>query len=274
MKRIALVVAFIVVGCGKKKEEPKAPPPTPAVASGSAPAAPAIDTAKPEPKLELLPAKLGAKDGVVFAEKAGDQVAASTEKGGGTVNVPDLTRVEIVEEGEPAAGSGEDVAVKVKYEGVTIAIRADRVISETALSRSPDGKHAVFNTIFSCGDLCHSVFYLLGADGKRTKVGEGGPDVAVSWGKDAVAIGSGSLTVVTLADGAAKTHDKYTSPAYAPDGTLYVRDASGAAFTLVGDKATRVWKPKKKKAAPSEDDMEEPDPDPVTFDKDGKPKFE
>jgi hypothetical protein len=222
----------------------------------------------------LLPAKLGPKEGIVFAEKAGEQVAAVTEKGGGTVNVPDLTRVEIVEEGEPAAGSGEDVAVKVKYEGATIAIRADRVLSETALSRSPDGKHAVFNTIFSCGDLCHSVFYLLGADGKRMKVGEGGPDVTVAWGKDAVAIGSGSLTVITLADGAAKPHENYTSPAYAPDGTLYVRDADGAAFTLAGDKATRVWKPKKKKPAPGDDEMPVEDPAPVTFDKDGKPKFE
>lgn len=269
MKRIALVLV-LVAACGKKKEEPKAPPPAPA--SGSAPAPPAIDAAAPVEKAELLPAKLGPKDGIVFAEKAGEQVAAVTDKGGGTVNVPDLTRVEIVEEGEPAAESGEDVAHEVKYEGATIAIRADRVVTETALSRSPDGKHAVFHTIFSCGDLCHSVFYFLSADGKRTKIGEGGPDVTVAWGKDAVAVGSGTLTVVTLADGTAKPYDKYTSPAYAPDGTLYVRDASGAAYTLAGDKATSVWKPKKKKK-PADDDMPEDDPPPVTF-KDGKPQFE
>lgn len=272
MKRIALVV-LLVVGCSKKKQE--APTPAPASGSGSALAASPTDAAPapPAPKTELLPAKLGEKEGVVFAEKQGEQVTATVK--GQSVMIPDGTKVDITAEKDVGVGDQQEPTVTVKYEGKDVELKADRVLMEGALQRSQDGKHAVFTVTTACGDLCHTAIYLLSANGKRTKVAEGGPGTTVAWTADKVAIGNGNLWVVTLANHEAKMHEEYTSPAYAPDGVLYVRNHDGAAFKLEGDKATQVWKPKKKKkpVADEEMDIPEDDPAPVTFEG-GKPKFD
>jgi hypothetical protein len=269
MKRFVLVL-LVVVACSKKKEAPPAPAP----ASGSAVATAPADAAAPAAaKTELLPAKLGEKEGVVFSEKAGEQVTASFK--GQSVMIPDGTKVEVAAEKEVGVGDQEDASVTVKFDGKDVELEADRVITEGALQRSQDGKHAVFTVITACGDLCHTAIYLLSADGKRTKVGEGGPDTTVAWTADKVAIGNGSLRVVTLANHEVKPFEDYTSPAYSPDGVLYVRNREGAAFKVEGDKPTQVWKPKKKKepADDGEGDMVEEDPAPVTFEG-GKPKFD
>ncbi|MBA3503484.1 MAG: hypothetical protein H0T65_24190, partial [Deltaproteobacteria bacterium] len=164
----------------------------------------------------------------------------------------------------------------VKFEGKDLVVKSDRVLREGLLQRSADGKHAVFTVITSCGDLCHSVIYLLSADGKRTKLGESGPnDTTVAWQADKVAVGNGSLWIATLADHSVKPMENFTSPAYSPEGVLYVRNHDGAAFEVKGDKPTQVWKPKKKKkpADDGEGDMVEEDPAPVKFEG-GKPKFD
>jgi len=263
MHRIVMSV-LLVAACAKKNDEPKPPPPTPA--SGSAPAAPA-DAAAPAAKTELLPAKLGDNEGVVFAEKQGEKVTATVK--GQSVMIPDGTKVEIVGENEIGVGSPEEAHLTVKFEHHKVVLKADRVLREGSLKRSADGKHAVFMAITACGDLCHSVMYLLGTDGTRTKLGEGGPDVTVAWTADKVAVGNHGLWIATLADHAVKSLEGYTSPAFSPDGVLYVRDHEGSAYKLDGDKPMRVWQAKKKKAA---EDMVEEDPAPVTFEG-GKPKF-
>ena len=266
MHRLVMIV-LLVVACAKKQDEPKPPPPTPA--SGSAPAAPP-DGAAPAAKPELLPAKLGDKEGVVFAEKQGEKVTATVK--GQSVMIPDGTKVEIVGENEIGVGSPEQAHLTVKFEHHKVELTADRVLREASLERSTDGKHAVFMAITACGDLCHSVIYLLSADGRRTKLGDGGPDVTVAWTADKVAVGSGGLWIATLADHAVKSLEDYTSPAVSPDGVLYVRDHEGSAFKLDGDKPTQVWKAKKKPAA-GEGDLVAEDPAPVTFEG-GKPKFD
>jgi hypothetical protein len=269
MKRAFVVVVFLALAsCAKKKKEEPAPAP----ASGSPAAAPvAVDAAPPAAKAELLPAKLGEKDGIVFSEKAGEQVTASLK--GQSVMIPDGTRVEVVGEKEAMAGSGEDATVTVKYDGKEVELREDRVLREGMLKRSADGKHAVFLAYTSCGDLCHTVMYLLSTDGRRTKLGEGGPDMTVAWGKDTVAVGNQGLWIATLADHSVKPLEDYTSPAYSPEGVLYVRNFDGAAFEVKGDKPTQVWKPKKKKKEPDSDEMPAEDPPPVTF-PGGKPKYD
>ena len=269
MKRIALLV-LLVVACSKKKKE-DAPKPEPA--SGSVVAV--VDAGAAEPpkaKTELLPAKLGEKDGVVFAEKQGEQVTATVK--GQSVMIPDGTKVEIVSAKEGMVGSQEDVTATVKFEGKDVELPAERVLTEGGLSRSPDGKHAVFTVITACGDLCHSTIYLLSADGKRTKLGEAGPDTTAAWTADRVAVGNHGLWIATLADHAVKSPEDMTAPSFAPDGTLYARNHDGAAFKFEGDKPTQVWKPKKKKrSADSDEDMMDEDPEPVKF-VDGKPKYD
>jgi hypothetical protein len=265
MKRIILV-AVVLVACAKKKKE-EAPPPAPA--SGSPAAAVVIDAAPPAAKTELLPAKIEDKHGIVFSEKQGEQVTATVK--GQSVMIPDGTNVEIVGEKEAMAESGEDTSVTVKYEGKEVELATDRVLVEGALQRSPDGKHAVFTVITTCGDLCHSSIYLISADGERTKLGEGGPDSHVAWATDKVAVGNHGLWVATLADHKVENPEGYTSPSFAPDGTLYVRDFDGSAFKREGDKFVLAKKVKKKQLSPDEE-MREEDPVPVTFDGD-KPKF-
>ena len=270
MTRIVLVLALLV-GCSKKEKKAEPPPPTLASGTAAAPAEPDAAT-PPAAKAEVLPAKLGDKDGIVIAEKQGGEVTATVK--GQSVTIADGTRVEIVEGGkEPMVGSQDDATVMVKYEGKEIELKADRVITEGSLIRSPDGKHAVFTAVTACGDLCHSVIYLVSTDGRRTKLGEGGPDTTAAWTADKVAVGNHGLWVATLASHEAKNVEGYTSPAFGPDGVLYVRDPSGSAFTLDGDKPKQVWKAKKKKKSADEEDMPEEDPEPVTF-VDGKPKFD
>jgi hypothetical protein len=267
MKRIILV-AVVLVACAKKKKE-EAPPPAPA--SGSPAAAVVIDAAAPPAKTELLPAKIEDKHGIVFSEKQGEQVTATVK--GQSVMIPDGTNVEIAGEKEGMVGSGEDASITVKYEGKDVELSTDRVLVEGALARSPDGKHAVFTVVTTCGDLCHSSIYLVSADGKRTKLGEGGPDSHVAWSADKVAVGNHGLWVATLSDHKVENPEGYTSPSFAPDGTLYVRDFDGSAFKREGDKFVLAKKAKKsKKVSPDEEVVDDEDPEPVTFEG-GKPKY-
>ena len=62
------------------------------------------------------------------------------------------------------------------------------------------------------------------------------------------------------------------SPAFGPDGTLYVRNSDGSAFKMDGDKFKRMWKAPKR----SHDDDSDGGPDepkPVDF-KNGKPVYD
>jgi hypothetical protein len=174
------------------------------------------------------------------------------------------------------AGQTDDLVVTVKHGGKTVKLPADRVITHDTLNVSSDGKHAVFFAILGCGDFCHSRFWVIDSDGRRTKLGDGGADGIIAWhpAGSAVAISSsGGTWLVNLADHHVTPIDMFSSPAYAPDGTLYLRNVDGAAFTYaVGEKPKRVWKPKKKRVV--EDDVAaEEEPPPVKF-VNGKPKFE
>jgi hypothetical protein len=146
-----------------------------------------------------------------------------------------------------------------------------------AIHRSPDNQHAVFAPIYACGDLCHTVIWLIrAADGKRVKLGEGGPDVHVAWHPNGgtVAVGSASLWIISLADFKVKAMDDYRSPAYSPDGVLYVRDERGSAFTIGKGKPVKVWDSGAGDGeGEEEEEMDTDEPKPVDF-VNGKPKFD
>jgi hypothetical protein len=224
-----------------------------------------------------IPAKLGDKQGVIFAETAGGTVAGKGD-GGATVAIPDGAPVEIVAENEAMMGGGdEDASADVLYQGKKLTVPAIRLLVEGALERSPDGKLAVFSTIVSCGDLCHRELYVLAADGRRARLGDGVADVVVAWSKDGkqAAVGSGQLWLIDIATLRVTPHESYTAPAYAPDDTLYIRDQDGSAYILAaGSQPRLVYKAEKDEAEPEEDDYGADDPMPVEFDAAGKPEFD
>jgi hypothetical protein len=277
---VALLIAGMSAGCKEKAKSSPDPGPATGAATATAPA-PAIDAAAPAPDAAaapaaFLPAKLDAKQGVLFAASAGGTVEAKTADGG-TKALADGTVVEITEVRE--AEMGDDAgAIAITSGGVAYTVGVHEVLREDALRRSADGALAVFHVITSCGDLCHSSAWVVAADGKRAALGDGVADLAVAWRPDGteLAVGSGGLWLVGLPELAVRPVEGYTAPAYAPDGTLYVRDHDGSAFTGAGgaDKPKRAWKaPKRPPPDPDEGDYGADDPKPVTFGADGKPSF-
>jgi hypothetical protein len=213
----------------------------------------------------FVPPKLDEKQGVIFADKAGGKVQAFAD---GAV-------VEVAEVKDMSVGSEESGEITVKDSaGKPVKLAADRVLIEEALTRSPDGKWVVFAPIVACGDFCHSVVWFIGADGRRAKLGDGGPGAMLALSPDGktAAVGSQGLWLVTLADFKVKAVSGYMSPVYGPDGTLYARDHTGAAFTVGEGKPKRVWKAPKMSAEDEEMNASE-EPRPVQF-KDGKPVFD
>jgi hypothetical protein len=230
--------------------------------------------APPAAATSFIPAKLDEKKGIAFAETQGGTVEGKGADGA-KVPIKDGTLLDVAEVKEADMSSGPDPAsVDVTIGGKTVSVPAANVLLESTLTRSADNKFAVFTFIDSCGDLCHTMLFVLSAEGKRAKLGDGVADRVVAWRKDGkeLAVGSGTLWLVALPDLTVKNIENYTAPAYAPDGTLYVRDQAGSAFTLAADgKAKRVWKNKQKR---EEDEYGADDPGPVEFDSTGKPKYE
>lgn len=273
-------LAIGLVGCGERSEKTRPSDPEAAAAKApatgsdpSAPSAPPAPVASPPDAAPppFLPAAIDKKSGIIFAVKAG-----GTVKG-----VKDGTVVEVVGESGGAVADMADATVTIKHEGKKIKLRADRVLRDIDVEqifRSPDNLHAVFSPIFTCGDMCHTAIWLIStADGKRIKLGEGGPDVNVAWHPrgGTVAVGCRALWIVSLADFKVKELGDYTSPAYSPDGTLYVRDHEGSAFTIGKGKPRKVWDSGAGDQAAldeAEEEMDVEDPKPVEF-KDGKPDF-
>jgi hypothetical protein len=273
---------LFAVACGKKEAEPRpapaAPSASPAPAEAPKPVAPAAAPASsPTPAAApFLPAVLAPKTGIAFAETRGGRVQGKAANGSKT-SIRDGAPVAVVSVHQAEMGDPDSSTVEVKVDGKRSTVPITAVLWEEALQRSPDGAFAVFSAITACGDLCHTEIFLVGRDGKRVPLGGGGVDVAVAWRPDGkeVAVGSGSLWLVALPGLTVRPVEDYMAPAYAPDGTLYVRDRDGSAYKLRSGKAKRVWKAPP--AAEPEDggDMEggAMEPTPVKFDRAGKPNF-
>jgi hypothetical protein len=263
MRSFTILIPFLLLAC---KHDAAAPPPATNTAAptptptATAPATQAAPT--PAPVASLLPAKIGKDKGIVFADK----------QGGTVESLADGTEVDVVSVHEAEMGVAAASTVEVKVSGKHIKLPIDRVLREDALTRAADGKLAVFHTISACGDACHTALFVIAADGRRVKLGDGAVDVATAWRPDGqqVAIGSGELWIVDLPSLAVQHLDKYTAPAYAPDGKLYVRDQDGSGFAMAADNtAKRVHKAKHSHGGDG-DEGGGGDPAPATFDATGK----
>ncbi len=276
MRRIATwTIIGALVGCSGKTEQAKpadqAGKQAPAVAPAPADAAPAVAAVPDAAPPPFLPPTLDEKSGIIFAARAG-----GTVKG-----MKDGTPVAVVGESGGAVGDMADATVTVEHEGKKLKLIADRVLRSgtvDALQRSPDSAYAVFAPIVACGDMCHSVIWLITArDGKRLELGEGGPTVHVAWHPKGgtVAVGSGTLWIVSLADYKVKHLEDYRSPSYSPDGTLYARGDDGSAYTVGKGKPVKVWDAAGSGEAfdPNDEEMAGEEPRPVEFEN-GKPSFD
>ena len=272
----SILIAVVLgggAGCKKKSQaaaDAGATISTVADASASATAAPpdAGPGADAAIASAFFPARLGDKQGVILAE----------QPGGSVEGIADGTLVDIGEVSESSMGSEGDSMAEVSAGGKTAKVPMIRLMREQSIQRSPDGKFAVLSQIESCGDLCHTMHFLVAADGRRVRLGDGVVDVVVAWKKDGseLAVGSGHLWIVTLADLSVRKVETYTAPIYGPDGTLYARDHDGSAFIVAGSGAPkRVWQAPPRE--PSEVELDEygaDDPDPVRFDDKGQPIYE
>lgn len=280
--RFLLVSLVLAVGCKKEaKQAPPAPEPATKVtaAAGSAtttpPPAPTPDAA-PAPAT-FFPAKLAESEGIVFAETKGGTVEVEAVEGGTKANIPDGTLLKIEKMGELSLGDGEHVTHEVTWDGKRYRVPGPRMLTEGDLRRSPDGTFAVFVGPHSCGDVCHTELAVIGVDGARKAIGGGLAQQAVAWRKDnaQLAVGSGTLWLVTLPSLEVKEVEGYQAPSYAPDGTtLYARDFDGSAFVFEGDTPKQLWKAKKRKTNPNEGDYGAMQNPPLTFDAAGKPQLE
>jgi len=212
-----------------------------------------------------LPAKLPEDSGVVLADAPGGTVTLTVD-GGGEVQLPDGTIVTHSEwPGE--APDSRDELVHVSHAGKQGTIASRFLFTE--IVRSPGGDFAMVTAEVGCGDYCHLAVMLIHGMAERWKLFEAVRPFP-AWRPDgkAVAIGGdGELVIVELPSGAviAKS-DKFMSPAYAADGTLYVRNGDYAVFTFDGTKGKRVAKGKAPELMEGEMD---PGPVPVEFGKDG-----
>jgi hypothetical protein len=243
------------------------------IAGVTAGCAAAVPPVSPAPAAQFLPSRLEANQGVLFAVEAGGTIEARTGDGA-TKSLNDGSVVEIKDIREAEMGDA-DSSVEIVSDGVTYTVGVAQVLREDSLTRSPDGAFAVFHVIVTCGDLCHSTGYVVTSAGKRVLLGDGVVDLAVAWRKDGkeLAVGSGALWIVSLSDLAVRKLEEYTAPAYAPDGTLYVRDHEGSAYILAATaQPEQVWKAPEQ-PEPEEGDYGAGDPEPVAFGADGAPSY-
>jgi hypothetical protein len=161
--------------------------------------------------------------GRVFSDKPGGPVIA--RRGRKTIKLRDGEQVSYRDD-NGMMGIEEMSSARVLARGKLVSVANPRVITEDRLARSPDRKWAVFSAMLQCGDFCHLEGWVLGG-GLRVHVSDNlGPDPVVAWRPDGkqVAIGSRGLYLISLPDGKVTVVDRFTSPAYAPDGRLFVRD--------------------------------------------------
>lgn len=276
MRMLALAVVASLAGCKQAEPSAKSGSAAPKVAdgAGSGSGSSAV-AAAPDPG-PFLPATLEEAKGIIFTAKAGGAIEVKA-KDGTVVKLADGARVDVVESNAPSIDTGEEVdrsAIGIASGGKQLVVLATLVMTEETLRRSPDGKYAVFGAPHACGEICTPQLYVVASDGRRMDLGSGLFDV-VAWRPDSkeLAISYPVLSLVSLPEWKRTEVSDYTAPAYAPDGTLYVRDQRGSAYTLVAGKAKRVYKAPKRPAGNSEGDAGANEPQPVEFDEGGKPNY-
>ncbi len=226
---VCLSIALASLACSHTPPSAVREPTARSIATVSADASVAdasVADAAPAPPSFSIAETLPADRAVVFTERPGETLTLHPEQGA-DVTLRDGEVVTFVDE-VSGVGGGDATSV-IEAHGVRGTVPNARVITEARLSRSPDRQRAAFAAIASCGDLCHEELWLFTASGERVRISENvGVDVVVAWRPDSarLAVGDGSLTVVSVADGHGTTIENFTSPAYAPDGALFARGST------------------------------------------------
>jgi hypothetical protein len=253
-------IVIAVAACGSKDT-----PPSPAAASGSAPATAAtVDAAPPAPAAAKLP-EIATDHALILADKPGGKVAFTLD-GGAKTELADGTIVDQTE------APHEDMA-HVTSGGKAGNAPAEHVVAGDSVHRAPKGAFAIVTPSVGCGDYCHAAVWLVdGMTGGRWKLTDNSVNPQVAWRADMTAVavdaGEDGVAVIELPSGKVLAKLAHTySPAYAPNGTLYLRGPGHEVYEVVDGKPKKVGKGKKPKV--EEGEYEQP-PDPVTFDASGK----
>ncbi len=211
---------------------------------------------------------LDAGQGMILAVHGGATVEMRALETGDTLQLRDGERVAFKQR-FASEGMGRAEA-QITARGHLGVVPNPRVATEERLIRRPEHELVVFSAIRTCESKCVSEIWLFHHDGLRIKVAEdakpGAAVVAARPGGGQVAIGAGGLWVVDLPSGKVQRWKQFTSPAYAPDGTLYVRGVSpNDAVYTIGEFGHGVEVYGDRGTAPKLDDGTFADPAPVTF---------
>lgn len=200
--------------------------------------------------------------GILLAETPGGTVTLTLD-GGKTEELPDLTIVTITKE--------VGALWRVDVGGKQGAVEVEWIVGHENIERSPKGDFAVVTPIMECEDMCLRAVWLVHGSVKRWRALEFAHTPAAAWhpnGSNVAISGSDRLLLIALPSGEVISETSgYVGPAYAPDGTLYVRDDKYGVFTFADGEATKVGKGKKAKVLEGEYPV---DPKPVVFGPDGK----
>jgi hypothetical protein len=217
-----------------------------------------------------LPAVKGDDKGFLFADKPKGTVTVTIA--GKKTEAPDGTLVDLLDwpDSGPENDHGELRHISVNGKQGFIASR--HVVLAEDIKPAPSGDLALVTPLDGRGDFEHHAVWLVRGMGQRWRMFETAVDPTPAWHPKATSLalgGDGALVVVELPSGKelART-DKYFAPAYAPDGTLYVRSHDWGVYTFADGKAKRIAKGKRQRKEEGEDF--DPSPSPVSFDAKGK----
>jgi hypothetical protein len=221
-----------LAACGPK-EPPAAGTGSTTPGSGSQPQL--GEAAPPRPAVAKFP-DLQPDHAVILADAPGGKVAF-TLADNTTSELADGTIVEAHDE-----QFGEST---VSSHGRTGTVALTHVIGSGAVHPAPSGVFAVLTPALGCGDYCHLAVWLVeGLNGRRWEISDNTVLPAVAWRADgkALAVDAGpGVAVIELPSGKQlEMFEDTHSPAYAPNGTLYLRGPDWEVFEVAGGKTKRV----------------------------------
>lgn len=143
----------------------------------------------------------------------------------------------------PGSGVGAVMAT-IRAHGHTGVVPATALVAESGILRAPIPALFVLHPDYACGDACYQSAWILDGVRRLEVQKQVGGEVSASFDPQNryVAVGADALFVLDRTTGSLVDLGAYTSPRYAPDGTLYARDlAQGAVYVVpLAGKARRV----------------------------------
>lgn len=183
----------------------------------------------------LLPATIAptelivVRDATPGATKPSPVLRLGVDGTGRVVSIPVGTRLERVPEPDPdqvpASDGGVPVGELVRWHGAPARIADEYGVTAEDLVSTPAAGYRLVRGHSEWGDVPHVSWFLVDAKGRWLALDDDGPipTFALSHDGHTLAIGLRALTLVDLRAMKARTVMGYTSPAFGPDGALYVR---------------------------------------------------